>query len=57
MTSLSSIDDERYQDHILHGVSRTFALTIPQLPEALRRVMVMRIFYAVSQILLKMIMP
>ena len=38
MTSLSSIDDERYQDHILHGVSRTFALTIPQLPEALRRV-------------------
>lgn len=38
MTSLSSIDDERYQDHILQGVSRTFALTIPQLPEALRRV-------------------
>lgn len=38
MTSLSSIDDEQYQDAILQGVSRTFALTIPQLPEALRRV-------------------
>ncbi|MBP6058172.1 MAG: phytoene/squalene synthase family protein [Nitrosomonas sp.] len=38
MTSLSSIDDEHYQDHALQGVSRTFALTIPQLPEALRRV-------------------
>lgn len=38
MTSLPSINDEHYQDHILQGVSRTFALTIPQLPEALRRV-------------------
>lgn len=38
MTSLPSIDDEQYQDHILQGVSRTFALTIPQLPDALRRV-------------------
>ncbi len=38
MTSLPSIDDEQYQNHILRGVSRTFALTIPQLPEALRRV-------------------
>jgi farnesyl-diphosphate farnesyltransferase len=38
MTSLSSIDDAQYQDYILKGVSRTFALTIPQLPEALRRV-------------------
>lgn len=38
MTSLSSIDDVQYQDDILKGVSRTFALTIPQLPEALRRV-------------------
>ncbi len=38
MTSLPSINDEQYQDHILQGVSRTFALTIPQLPEALRRV-------------------
>jgi farnesyl-diphosphate farnesyltransferase len=38
MTSQPSIDDELYQDHILQGVSRTFALTIPQLPETLRRV-------------------
>lgn len=38
MASLIRTDDERYQDHILQGVSRTFALTIPQLPEALRRV-------------------
>ncbi len=38
MTSLPSIEDERYQDFILQGVSRTFALTIPQLPQALRRV-------------------
>ena len=38
MISLSRINDERYQDLILQGVSRTFALTIPQLPEALRRV-------------------
>ncbi len=29
--------DEVYQDRILQGVSRTFALTIPQLPEGLRR--------------------
>lgn len=29
---------EAYQDYILHGVSRTFALTIPQLPNPLRRV-------------------
>lgn len=28
-------DDLRYQEHILQGVSRTFALTIPQLPEPL----------------------
>jgi farnesyl-diphosphate farnesyltransferase len=32
----SSISDEAYQDYILPGVSRTFALTIPQLPLALR---------------------
>jgi farnesyl-diphosphate farnesyltransferase len=32
----SSISDEAYQDYILPGVSRTFALTIPQLPPALR---------------------
>ncbi|MDH5480995.1 MAG: phytoene/squalene synthase family protein, partial [Nitrosomonas sp.] len=38
MTSHSNIEDEQYQDFILQGVSRTFALTIPQLPEALRRV-------------------
>lgn len=31
-------DDESYQDGILQGVSRTFALTIPQLPDPLRRV-------------------
>lgn len=30
--------DESYQNHILQGVSRTFALTIPQLPESLSRV-------------------
>jgi farnesyl-diphosphate farnesyltransferase len=34
MDSVSS--DEVYQDHILPHVSRTFALTIPQLPEGLR---------------------
>src|SRR5271170_4437010 len=33
MASLSS--DEHYQDQILPHVSRTFALTIPQLPPAL----------------------
>ncbi len=33
-----SLDDEQYQLNILNGVSRTFALTIPQLPEALRHV-------------------
>ncbi|MDL1867558.1 phytoene synthase, partial [Betaproteobacteria bacterium PRO4] len=32
------LDDARYQEHILQGVSRTFALTIPQLPPALREV-------------------
>jgi len=32
----SSISDEAYQDYILPGVSRTFALTIPELPPALR---------------------
>jgi farnesyl-diphosphate farnesyltransferase len=34
----SGLDPENYQNEILVGVSRTFALTIPQLPEALRRV-------------------
>jgi 4,4'-diapophytoene synthase len=33
-----SMSDLEYQDYILQGVSRTFALTIPQLPEALRDV-------------------
>jgi farnesyl-diphosphate farnesyltransferase len=32
----SGISDEAYQDRILPHVSRTFALTIPQLPQALR---------------------
>ena len=32
----ASTSDEDYQDRILPHVSRTFALTIPQLPEALR---------------------
>jgi farnesyl-diphosphate farnesyltransferase len=32
----SGISDESYQDEILPHVSRTFALTIPQLPTALR---------------------
>ena len=32
----SGTSDERYQDEILPHVSRTFALTIPQLPDALR---------------------
>ena len=32
----SVISDELYQDRILPHVSRTFALTIPQLPPALR---------------------
>jgi farnesyl-diphosphate farnesyltransferase len=32
----ASLSDEAYQDRILPGVSRTFALTIPQLPPALR---------------------
>lgn len=31
------IDDERFQNALLTGVSRTFALTIPQLPVPLRR--------------------
>src|SRR6201986_1793808 len=32
----SSLTDEAYQDSILPAVSRTFALTIPELPLALR---------------------
>ena len=33
-----SLDDERFQDKSLRAVSRTFALTIPQLPQKLSRV-------------------
>jgi len=33
--SLEQIDDKTFQDVLLEGVSRTFALTIPQLPEPL----------------------
>ena len=32
----SNYSDEEYQTYSLHGVSRTFALTIPQLPDPLR---------------------
>ena len=34
-TQSQHFSDEEYQDYILQGVSRTFALTIPQLPPAL----------------------
>ena len=38
MSSASpSVADEQFQRHILQGVSRTFALTIPQLPAGLDR--------------------
>ncbi|HTS53179.1 MAG TPA: phytoene/squalene synthase family protein [Burkholderiales bacterium] len=35
---MALVSDEAYQMHVLQGVSRTFALTIPQLPEQLRSV-------------------
>lgn len=35
MAHPASIEDNHYQEHILQGVSRTFALTIPQLPPSL----------------------
>lgn len=43
MTSIAKsdgfkVDPEQYQNEILEGVSRTFALTIPQLPAQLHRV-------------------
>ncbi|WP_304056749.1 phytoene/squalene synthase family protein [Nitrosomonas communis] len=38
MTRPASIEDNHYQEHILQGVSRTFALTIPQLPLPLYQV-------------------
>lgn len=34
---LDDLDDDAFQDHLLQGVSRTFALTIPQLPPPLAR--------------------
>ncbi|HTX23732.1 MAG TPA: phytoene/squalene synthase family protein [Steroidobacteraceae bacterium] len=36
-TTLADISDEAYQDEVLPHVSRTFALTIPELPAGLRR--------------------
>jgi farnesyl-diphosphate farnesyltransferase len=38
MQSPATVADETYQENILQDVSRTFALTIPQLPPALRKV-------------------
>lgn len=35
---IESLSDDTFQDHLLQGVSRTFALTIPELPHALARV-------------------
>ncbi|MFT4561221.1 MAG: farnesyl-diphosphate farnesyltransferase [Gammaproteobacteria bacterium] len=37
MISLPTAQDEQFQNQILQGVSRTFALTIPSLPAALSR--------------------
>lgn len=37
MTPAPTPQDEQFQQHILQGVSRTFALTIPQLPGPLSR--------------------
>jgi farnesyl-diphosphate farnesyltransferase len=37
MDTAPTIEDEKFQTEILIGVSRTFALTIPQLPGVLRR--------------------
>lgn len=37
MSPAPSRKDEEFQEHILQGVSRTFALTIPQLPDELSR--------------------
>ena len=34
-TDLASLSDAAFQDHLLQGVSRTFALTIPRLPAPL----------------------
>lgn len=38
MTTQPSAQDETYQEYVLQGVSRTFALTIPQLPPELSRI-------------------
>lgn len=35
--AIDSLDDDALQDYLLQGVSRTFALTIPQLPPRLAR--------------------
>ncbi len=35
--NLDALDDDAFQGHLLQGVSRTFALTIPQLPPALAK--------------------
>jgi farnesyl-diphosphate farnesyltransferase len=35
--ALTSLGDDAFQDHLLQGVSRTFALTIPQLPPPLAK--------------------
>jgi farnesyl-diphosphate farnesyltransferase len=35
--TLETLNDDAFQDHLLQGVSRTFALTIPQLPPALAK--------------------
>ncbi|MBI2801505.1 MAG: squalene/phytoene synthase family protein [Gammaproteobacteria bacterium] len=37
LARFSTLTDDEYQAHILQGVSRTFALTIPVLPEGLYR--------------------
>ena len=34
---IAALDDTAFQDHLLQGVSRTFALTIPQLPAGLMK--------------------
>jgi len=36
--NMGTLSDDAFQDYLLQGVSRTFALTIPQLPAALGRV-------------------
>lgn len=35
--AIETLSDDAFQAHLLHGVSRTFALTIPQLPPALAK--------------------